>query len=305
MELTQLETFRVVAETLNFTRAAERLHLTQSAVSHQIKALEEELGEPLFIRAKRGVKLSQAGKIALEYAGRISEEANALRERFGGRDSSPSGRVRAAAATQAFVHLFAPLFESFMREHRGIEVSFRTTVSTEQTINDILNGVADVGFASLPVYSPNLQVTELFEDELIVVVGRGHRLASKRAATIDEIGRERMILFERGASIRHATDDFFKRVGIRPVLALESNDTYFIKLMVEHGMGISLLPAWAVLDEVSQGKLARLRLSGHHLRRSVAMVSLGRFQPSPMRAFHAYILKHQAKLQEMARGGMK
>jgi DNA-binding transcriptional LysR family regulator len=140
---------------------------------------------------------------------------------------------------------------------------------------------------------------------LIVVVGRGHQLASKRLATIEEIGQERMILFERGASIRHATDDFFKRVGIRPDLALESNDTYFIKLMVEHGMGISLLPAWAVLDEVSQGKLARLRISGHHLRRSVAMVSLGRFQPSPMRAFHAYILHHQAKLQDMARGGMK
>src|SRR5215813_6154419 len=207
MEMSQLRTFRAVAETLNFTRAAERLNLTQSAVSHQIKALEEELGEPLFIRAKRGVKLSQAGKIALEHAGRISEEVDALRERFGGRDRSPSGRVRAAAATQAFVHLFAPLFESFMRQHRGIEVSFRTTVSTEQTIADILNGVADVGFASLPVYSPNLQVTELFEDELIVIVGRGHRLASKRLATIEEIGNERLILFERGASIRRATDD--------------------------------------------------------------------------------------------------
>src|SRR5947199_6979041 len=125
MELSQLRTFREVAEALSFTRASQKLNMTQSAVSHQIKALERELGEPLFIRAKRGVKLSQAGKIALEYAGRISEEANALRERFGGRAGTPSGRVRAAAATQAFVHLFAPLFESFMREHRGVEVSFR------------------------------------------------------------------------------------------------------------------------------------------------------------------------------------
>ena len=71
MELWQLRTFRAVAETLNFTRAGERLHLTQSAVSHQIKALEKYLGEPLFVRSKRGVMLSQAGKIALEYAERI------------------------------------------------------------------------------------------------------------------------------------------------------------------------------------------------------------------------------------------
>src|SRR5262249_28186604 len=115
MELSQLVTFRVVAETLNFTRAAERVHLTQSAVSHQIKAIEEELGETLFIRLKRGVKLSQAGKIALDYAQRISEDVDALRERLRGDERSASGRVRAAAATQAFVHLFAPLFRSFMK----------------------------------------------------------------------------------------------------------------------------------------------------------------------------------------------
>jgi DNA-binding transcriptional LysR family regulator len=145
MEMSQLRTFRAVAETLNFTRAAERLHLTQSAVSHQIKALEEELGEPLFIRAKRGVKLSQAGKIALEYVERILDETEALRERIAGKENSPAGRVRVAAATQAFVHLFAPLFESFMDSHPGVDLAFRTTVSTEQTVADILNGAADVG----------------------------------------------------------------------------------------------------------------------------------------------------------------
>lgn len=301
MEMSQLRTFRVVAETLSFTRASERLHLTQSAVSHQIKALERELGEPLFIRAKRGVKISQAGKVALEYAERILEDAEALRERLSGRAAAPIGRVRAAAATQAFVHLFAELFESFMRKHEGVELSFRTTVSTEQTVADILNGAADVGFASLPVYSPALQVTELFEDELVLVVGHPHRLAREREATVDEIKRERLILFERGASIRRATDVFFQRVDFHPELALESNDTYFIKLMVEHGLGLSLLPAWAVRDEVAAGKLAQLRIKGHRLRRSVAMVSLGRFQPSPTRAFLAYILDHKAKLQQMAR----
>lgn len=301
MELWQLRTFRAVAETLNFTRAAERLNLTQSAVSHQIKALETELDEPLFIRAKRGVKLSQAGKIALDYAVRILDEADALTERIAGREHSPRGRVRAAAATQAFVHLFASLFESFMRAHPGIELSFRTTVSTEQTVTDILNGAADVGFASMPVYSPALQVTELFEDELVLIVGRTHRLALQPEAKVEEIERERMILFERGASIRRATEDFFKRVGIRPELALESNDTYFVKLMVERGLGISLLPSWAVRKEVLAGKLAQLKIDGHALRRSVAMLSLGRFQPTPTRAFLSFILQHKTSLQEMAR----
>ncbi len=303
MEMTQFRTFRAVAETLNFTRAAERLHLTQSAVSHQIKALEEELGEPLFIRAKRGVKLSQAGKIALEYVERILDDTEALRERIAGRERSAVGRVRVAAATQAFVYLFAPLFESFMDAHPGIDLSFRTTVSTEHTVADILNGAADVGFASLAVYSPNLQVTKLFEDELVLVVSNEHKLAKKRSATVEEIQKDKLILFERGASIRRATDSFFDQIGVRPDLALESNDTFFIKRMVERGVGVSLLPAWAVRDEVLNGKLSQLQISGHRLRRSVAMVSLGRFQPSPTRAFIAYILRHKAKIQEMAEGG--
>src|ERR671929_2198481 len=296
MELSQLRTFREVAEALSFTRASQKLNMTQSAVSHQIKALEIELGEPLFIRAKRGVRLSDAGKLALEYAARIIEEADALRERVRGRDHEPRGRVRAAAATQAFVHLFARLFESFMREHEGIELSFRTTASTEQTVADILNGAADVGFASLPVYSPALQVTELFEDELGLVVGARHQLAREREVDLKELKRERFILFEQGASIRRATDAFFKRVELSPDLALESNDTYFIKLMVEHGLGVSVMPSWAVREEAGARRLAWLRVRGHRLTRSVAVISLGRFQPSPTRAFIAYMLENRAEL---------
>jgi LysR family cyn operon transcriptional activator len=302
MELTQLRTFRVVAETLNFTRAAERLNLTQSAVSHQIKALETELGEPLFIRAKRGVKLSQAGQVGLDFAKRILDDADALKERLGGVGHAPSGRVRAAAATQAFVHLFAPLFESFMRAHPGIEVSFRTTVTTDQTVADILNGAADVGVASLPVYSPALQVTELFQDELVLVVGHGHALAGREAVGVDDLRRERLILFERGASIRRATDQFFNRVGFQPALALESNDVYFIKLMVERGVGVSLLPGWAIRDEVTWGWLASLKIQGHRLRRTVALLALGRFQPSSTRAFVDFLLSRKQELQAMADG---
>ena len=301
MELSQLRTFREVAEALSFTRAAQKLNMTQSAVSHQIKALETELGEPLFIRAKRGVRLTDSGQLALSYAERILEEADELRERIRGDDHEPRGRVRAAAATQAFVHLFAHLFESFMRDHERIELSFRTTVSTEQTVADILNGASDVGFASLPVYSPALQVTELFEDELGVVVGARHKLAKERETSVVEMCRERFILFEQGASIRRATDAFFKRVDLSPDLALESNDTYFIKLMVEHGLGISVMPSWAVREEVEAGRLAWLRVAGHRLTRAVAIIALGRFQPSPTRAFIEYILEHRERLQEAAR----
>lgn len=300
MELWQLRTFRTVAETLNFTKASEKLHLTQSAISHQIKALEAELRVPLFIRAKRGVILTDAGRVALEYAIRILDAAEELRERVAGREKSLVGRVRVAAATQALVYLFAPLFEAFMEANASIELLFRTTVSTEQTVEDILNGVADVGFASLAVYSPTLHVVELFEDELVLVVGTRHRLAKLERISTAELEKERWILFERGASIRRATDSFFKKVKVEPETALESNDTYFVKWMIQHGLGVSLMPSWTVREEIENGKLAQVRIKKHSLKRSVAMVSLKGAKSAPIRAFIEYILEQKETLQKLA-----
>jgi DNA-binding transcriptional LysR family regulator len=253
------------------------------------------------VRLKRGVQLSPGGRAALEHATRILEEAEALRERLQGDGRTATGRVRAAAATQAFVHLFAGLFESFMRAHPGIELTFRTTVSTEQTVADILESAAEVGFAALPVYSPSLQVKELFEDELVLVVAPGHRFAGRDSVAVLDVADERLVLFERGSSIRRATDAFFHHVGVRPAMALESNDTYFVKLMVERGLGVSLLPAWAVREEIAAGRLVRLAIEGHRLRRAVSMIFRGRFPAAATRAFVEFMLAHQAELQALAR----
>lgn len=300
MELWQLRTFCEIADTLNFTKASERLNLTQSAVSHQIKALEDELGVKLFLRGKRGVKLTDAGRSAVESARTILNEAESMRQQVAGREQALAGSVRVAAATQALVHLFAPLFEDFMDSHDSVELVFRTTANTQQTIDDILEGVADVGFASMAVYSPTLEVTELFSDELVLVVGKKHRLAAKKEIPIAEMEKERWVLFERGASIRRATDDFFKRVQVKPEKALESNDTYFVKLMVEHGLGVSLMPSWSVREEVKTGKLAQVRIKGHELKRSVAMVSLKGLKSAPIRAFIEYMLEEKERLQTAA-----
>ena len=300
-DLAQLRTFRTVAETSSFTRAAARLYITQSAVSHQIKALEDELGEALFIRTRHGVRLAEAGQAVLEHVDRIFEEVEALRRRLGHDEDQPVGRVRAAAATQALVHLFAPHFRAFMEAYPRVEVVFRSTVSTDKTVADILAGVADVGFASKPVYSATLQVTDLFEDELLLVVSATHRLARATVATVKDIRTERLILFERGASIRRASDQFFADAGIKPDLALESNDTDFIKLMVQNGVGISLLPSWAIREEVRTHALAPVRIRGHRLKRSVAMLTRGRAQPSATRAFIAFIEKRKGELQRAAK----
>ncbi len=300
MELWQLRTLVATAETLNFTKASEALNLTQSAVSHQIKALEEELGTPLFIRASRGVKLTDAGRLAYEHAKRIVADAEDMVLAVAHREKALVGTVRVAAATQALVYLFAPLFEEFMDSHPSVELVFRTTTSTEQTVTGILDGSIDVGFASLAVYSPGLAFSRVFEDELVLVVGKKHALAKKRTVTIDDIRNDRWILFERGASIRRATDAFFKEAGMVPEKALESNDTYFIKLMIERGLGIALMPGWAVKEEVERGELSRLRIKDHKLMRSVSMASLKGSRSAAIDAFIRFMSDNKAVLRKKA-----
>ncbi|NOT47431.1 MAG: LysR family transcriptional regulator substrate-binding protein, partial [Acidobacteria bacterium] len=139
-------------------------------------------------------------------------------------------------------------------------------------------------------------------DELLLVVGKKHRFAGKKSVNAADLGNERWVLFERGASIRRATDDFFKTFQVKPEKALESNDTYFVKLMVEHGLGVSLMPTWAVEEEVAAGRLAKVRIRDHKLRRSVAMVLLKGSRSRTIRAFIDFILERKGKLQTAASG---
>jgi len=300
VELWQLRTLVATAELLNFTKASEALNLTQSAISHQIKALEEELGTPLFIRASRGVQLTDAGRLAYDYAKKIIGESEDMLQAVARREKALVGSVRVAAATQALVYLFAPLFEEFMDSHPSVELVFRTTTTTDQTVTGILDGSIDVGFASLAVYSPGLALTPIFNDELVLAVGKKHRFAKKKTVTLDDIREERWILFERGASIRRATDTFFKEAGMVPEKALESNDTYFIKLMIERGLGIALMPGWSVKEEVAAGELARLRIKGHPLKRSVSMASLKGSKSAAIDAFIRFMSENKNVLRKKA-----
>lgn len=300
MELWQLRTFCATAETLNFTKASERLNLTQSAVSHQIKALEEEFGTQLFIRANRGVVLTEAGKIAYSHAKRIVNDAEEMMQTVANRERALAGTVRVAAATQALVYLFAPLFEEFMDKHESVELVFRTTTTTEQTVSSVLDGSIDIGFASLAVYSPGLAIEPLFDDELALVVGRKHKLAGNDSISAGQLKDERWILFERGASIRRATDNFFKEKAIIPEKALESNDTYFIKLMIEHGLGVALMPGWTVKEEVDAGVLSRLRIKGHRLSRSVSMFSMKGQRSAAIEAFVSFMNANKESLRQRA-----
>jgi DNA-binding transcriptional LysR family regulator len=152
------------------------------------------------------------------------------------------------------------------------------------------------------VVAPSLQVTPLFEDRLWLVTTASHPLAKAPSADAAEIARERFILFERGASIRAATDAFFDKARVVPATVLESNDTFFIKLMVRQGVGVSLLPPWAVREEVEAGTLARVPVEGDSLSRVVQLVTSGRPLSAAARCFVEFTVARRDELQALARG---
>lgn len=300
MEFRQLEILRAIAETRNFTRAGERVGLTQSAVSQQIKALEAELGEPLLVRTSKRVEISRAGELVLAHAERIFNELEAVRAAFKGSKTLAASRLRVAVATQALVHLFAPTYAEFIRLYPQVELFFRTTANTSETIKQVRANAADVGFASLPIRSRQLTVRRLFDDELVLVVSKDHPFANKSSVEPEELASERFVLYEQNVSVRHVTDAFFEEVQIEPFVVVESNDTDFILRMVAKGIGISFMPAWAVTEGVRQDSVRSLGVAGHHLRRSVAIFYLKSNPSAAVRTFLSFLQEHREEIQRRA-----
>jgi len=276
MEIRQLEAFVAIAETGSFTAAGERVNLTQSTVSQQIKALEEGLGEALFIRGGRGVRLTDAGELLLPKARLILDAIDEIGAVFHVTGRSARGRLRVGAASMATAYLFAPLYERFIATHPNIQLLVRSTTTTEETLRQVLSGEIDVGFIAVPVTNATLVVEAVATDEVVLVVGPDHPWANRASIQAIELEGQPMVAFERGMSHRRTMDALFAEIGVAPQIVSESNDPQMVKSLIEIGLGIALIPRWAVAREAAAGRLRVLTLEGHRLVRDVNMIYLKR-----------------------------
>src|ERR1044071_687538 len=151
MEIRQLEAFVAIAETGSFTAAGERVNLTQSTISQQIKALEEELGEALFIRGKRSTQLTEAGERLMPQARLILGTLDEIAADFRASGRAPRGRIRVGASAMAAAYLLVPLYEGFMKTYPEIQLAVRATSTTDETVRQVIAGEIDVGFIAVPL----------------------------------------------------------------------------------------------------------------------------------------------------------
>lgn len=267
MEIKQLRALRAIADTGSFSVAAEKLRLTQSALSHQIKNLEEELGETLLIRGKPRVVPSAAGLFVLASATSILAEVGVIREHFQGAGQGPvNGVLRIAATNLGMACLYGDLCEDFMARYPGMEVTFRATETPEEAARRVEEGAADVAFIPFFGQHPSLELIVLGTTEDVFIVGRSHPLAKRRLVSLEDIRPWPFVRFHPNSGSRTVSDRLFLSTGGYPPIATESNDVEFVKRVVGMGAGVALIPVIAAAKEARAHSLRLLRLADRTLQ---------------------------------------
>ena len=258
MQLAQVEGFLEVARRANLSRAAEALFITQPALTARLRALEAEVGSPLFRRSRRGMTLTDAGRAFLPYAERA---VRALQDGTSAVERLPmTDELVLGAAPAISTYVLPGLLVRFEADHPLVRLSVRTGHS-EQMLDLSVRGDIDVGLVR-ELHHPALETLSLYDDELVLVVQPGHEVARHRHVTLDRLRDARLILFDRTSSYYDLTNALFRPAGNLPRGVLELDHIDAAKQMVLAGLGVALLPTTAVGNELADGTLRRIDLVG-------------------------------------------
>ena len=282
MEIRQLRALAAIAETHTFTAAAARVHVTQAAISMQIRQLEDEVGVQLFVRTPRRCVLTEAGERLLERAGRILREHDAALAELAELSGATRGRLRLGSASAMFSADPLPrVLQELRARHPQAEVTV-TSGTSAALVRQILAGELDVAFVSLPVEARGVQTELLLKDELIAVAAPGHPLAKKKVVSAFELAGERLILGERGGNTRRLIDQFFAASGLRPQVAMELSRVSALVRMAEQGLGVAIVPVRSAAEEVAKGRLVRWWIEGAQINSELGLAYLSGGYQSPV-----------------------
>lgn len=257
MELRQLNTFRTVASTLNFSRAAEVLNYVPSNVTMQIKALEEELGVRLFDRLGKQLVLTTAGKRFLTHIQSVLDKLDEARSIIHNNENI-SGTLTISANEVLCAYRLPAVFQRFRSRYPGVRLIFRS-VPNQQLKQTLFEGTADVVFMlDEPLLSTGLTVEPLLEETFRFFVAPDHRLAKLAVLQQDDFQEEVFLVNEKGCTYRTMFDRSFEQKGIDNITYLEFQNAEAIKQCAIAGIGIAFLPEITAEAEVERGELVTL-----------------------------------------------
>jgi DNA-binding transcriptional LysR family regulator len=264
----QLLTFACVADAGNISRAAEQLHLSQPAVSGQLRLLQEWFGEPLYRRSGHGIALTAAGERLAEQARQLRHvytQAKAVRESWQGLEA---GSLRLGASTTLASYLLPSLVADFRRQFPAVTLHLSNGNSRE--IVERLPAL-DLAFiegevpAGLPV---GTSVRAWRQDEVVAIVRSDHALAGRGGVALSELAAWPLVMRESGSGVRHLVETAFSQAGVVPTVSLELAGVEGIKQAVRAGLGVSFVSIMSMEHE--DGSLAVLRVLPHGLKRTLS-----------------------------------
>src|SRR6186997_2430453 len=260
MLIAHVEGFLETARQGNLSRAADALHVTQPALTARLHALEEELGSALFVRSRRGMHLTDAGRAFLPYAQRAVlalDEGASLVTALG---RGGTGELVLGAAPAISTYVLPGLLLRFIQRHPGVRLVVRTGHS-EEILEMAIRREIDLGLVR-ELRHPEIESRPLYDDELVLVAHHSHPFALRDRIDLAEMVEARLILFDRTSSYYDLTNAFFREAGVAPAGVMELDNIDAAKQMVGQGLGIALLPHTSVASELGDGRLRAIDIEG-------------------------------------------
>ena len=270
MDLSQLEVFLAVAREGRFSRAAEKLYRTQSAVSQTIRKLEEELGEPLFDRSSREGVLTDAGQVLREYAEKLLNLRADAQEALVELRELHKGKLTIAANELTVLYLL-PILAEFRRLHPMIKLTVRRSLGS-QIPSDVLRHDVELGLLTYDPQEPLLHSIIVYLDELAFVVPPTHPLASAGQVSIRQLGAESFVAHIVSSPYREKVIQAFRRHKTPLHMDVELPTLQAIKRFLVMGNGVALLPEISVEGELARGELVRIQVRELQLHRKLRLV---------------------------------
>jgi DNA-binding transcriptional LysR family regulator len=271
MDLRQLEILQAIAETGSFTACGRKLHVSQSAISRQILLLEEELGEPLFLRVGRQVRMTPAAESLVQLGQRVFLDVRETVGAITDRTRDLRGTLRLSGGMTVCLYVFPPLLKHLRRVHPHLDVRL-TVAMAGRSVQEIRGGRVDAGLLTLPVEESDLVTVPVLREELLLVTTPTHPLARRRKVMPRDLDGQPFVLFEVGSATRKVIDQFFATEKIEPTIVMDTENVEIIKAMVKTGMGIGIVPYQSVAREVRAGQFFCARVDGHELVRETGWV---------------------------------
>lgn len=265
LTLRQLQCFSAVARNLSYTKAAEELHLTQPAVSMQIRQLEQQAGLALTEQLGKQVHLTEAGEEVFRYARSILQQVDEMDDVLDKLKGFAGGKLRIAAISSALY--FAPrLLGTFHQRFPDVSVSIETT-NQAAVVKLVTENEVDMAIMGQPPEEAHLEALEFMDNPLIIVAPPEHRLATRKRIALKELEKEVFLIREPGSGTRGAMQRFFRQHKLKLTTGMEMGSLSGIKQGVQAGLGLGLLPRGAVQVELGLGNLVELKVKGLPIQR--------------------------------------